>query len=287
MHVEQISFRYLMTLCVLHETGSMRKTATLLRRTQPAISLQIKSLERIVGFDVVEHTRGRIAFTRRGTQLALQARGLIADMNQMVEDVATSTDESIRVGVTEDFFRRGMKDISNTFDEPWIDVQVEASDVLVQNFLGGGLDIALAKSVTPLKSATRAWQHEPAWAGHSCGSPGTRGMELVLLSEKCLYHQLAVAAFEKSARTYSVRSICSSWDVVFHALHRGGLTVVSREWPGEAPLCHENDELPTLPSASINLLVNHVGPRRRRDECEQLVARISQRLGFLDHQRLV
>ena len=287
MHMEQISFRYLMTLSVLHETQSMSKTANVLRRTQPAISLQIKSLERIVGFGIVEHVRGRFAFTRQGTRLAMQAKHLVASMDQMVRDVASSSDEIIRVGVTEDFYRRGMKYISEALDGDWIDVHIGPSGMLLDSFMDGKLDIAIVKSVDPLEDATKAWRHQPVWAGHPCESKGDRGIELVLLSESCLYHQLARQTLEKSARAYSVRSVCSSWDVIFHSLHRGGMTVVAGEWPGEAPLADEDYGLPRLPSATINMLVQNLRPKRQRDACEELVARMTEYMSFPDSKRLI
>ena len=287
MHLEQISFRYLVTLCVLHETGSMRKTADVLGRTPPAISLQIKALENIVGFDIVEHVRGHFAFTRQGMQLARQAKYMVADMNQMIQEVASETEDNIRLGITEDFFRRGMKDIATLLDAEWIDVCVECSEDLLTKFRNGKLDIVIAKAFSPVQGSTKSWRHQPAWAGQTGPIRGDRSLDLVLLSQGCLYHQAALRACSTSDRSYSIRSVCSSWDTVFRSLVRGGLTVVSRDWPGEAALCEDDIGLPKLPEATVNLLLNQVGNTRRRDECEQLAASIVGKLGLPEGQRLI
>lgn len=287
INLEQLNVRHLVTLCTLHQTGSMRRTAEMLGRTQPAVSLQIKLLESLLGFDLIDHRRGRLAFTQQGAWLVRRAGPIIADLDALLRESAVLSEQPLRVGLTEDFFRQGMKDLSVLLDETAVDVHVQCSEDLLRQFHSGALDIAVAKGDAPLAGAWRSWRQTLGWAGRQVQRRrGTDGiLDLVLLPGGCLYHRVAVRTLEEHSRLYAIRSLCSGWDGVFRSLAQGGVTVVSRDWPGEAPLCAESD-LPPLPGATVNLLVAR-DRIPRRQEREKLAGDIAGFLAFPEDSRLI
>ena len=286
MYLEQIGFHHLLTLRTLFKTGSVRQTASILGRTQPAISLQIKALEAIIGFDVITHRRGQLAFTSQGAWLAKRTEDVIEQMEGAVRQAAAIGRPPIRIGITEDFIRREMKDISPLIDSHRIDLYVQCSSLLMSRFYRGELDIVVAKGLRPIKGALRVWLHELTWSTTPI-KHRNRGIELVLLSNGCLYHHVAIKTLTASAQNYCIRSVCNSWDGIYSSLACGGTTVVARNWPGNAPIANQDCELPSLPPATINILVARGGGDDFRHECLDWVDTITGHLNMSGIQRII
>ena len=268
----QANHRHLIAACVVHRTGSIRKAAQLLGRTQPALSQQILALENALGFPIITHCRGSVAFTAQGQQLVRKAGVLLGDMAAFFREMASMPAEPLKIGLTEDFLHPGIRDLTPLLDGQDVDVHVQCSGELRQRLAAGSLDMALVKGTKVIPGAWQSWDHSVAWARKKSSemNAATKNIRLVLLSDACLYHQVAVQALANDARVFSVGTVCPSWDGLYKALDRGGVTVVSRRWPGETVLCDE-DDLPSLPNVTLNLLVS--GPRAK--QCEAIASQIA------------
>ena len=97
---ERLSIRHLRTLRYLNETQNMGDTAKLVNRSQPAVSLQIKDLEEIVGFQIIYHQRGSIFFTEQGEKFARAAEDFEFQLEANITSLKGDITPVVKVGVT-------------------------------------------------------------------------------------------------------------------------------------------------------------------------------------------
>ena len=79
-----IELRHLRAFVAVAEDLSFSKAAQRLFITQPALSRQIRSLERMVGCDLFRRSTQRVELTLAGEALLAHARGLLAGLTDAV-----------------------------------------------------------------------------------------------------------------------------------------------------------------------------------------------------------
>jgi DNA-binding transcriptional LysR family regulator len=88
--------RQLAAFCAVVERKSFSRAAEQLGLTQPAVSLQIRSLEERFGRQLLDRSGRRVETTEAGRRLYRRAQRLLALEQQLVEDVAAETDGELR-----------------------------------------------------------------------------------------------------------------------------------------------------------------------------------------------
>ena len=73
-----MTLRQLEYLVAIVEHGSFTRAAAVLHVTQPALSMQVRELEREVGAELVERRAGEIALTETGREVAQRAEQILA-----------------------------------------------------------------------------------------------------------------------------------------------------------------------------------------------------------------
>ncbi|GAB3484694.1 LysR family transcriptional regulator [Amycolatopsis cihanbeyliensis] len=81
----ELELRHLRTLCAIAETGSLTKAAARLGLTQPALSAQLRSVERIVGGLLFERKPTGSELTDLGKHVVSTARVVLDDVDQLVD----------------------------------------------------------------------------------------------------------------------------------------------------------------------------------------------------------
>src|SRR3982751_5698077 len=84
--------RQLAAFCAVVERRSFSQAAERLGVTQPAVSLQIRSLEQRLGTQLLDRSGRRVEPTEAGLRLYVAAQKLIAHEEQLVRDVAGDDD---------------------------------------------------------------------------------------------------------------------------------------------------------------------------------------------------
>src|SRR5205823_14160834 len=87
--------RQLAAFCAVVERRSFSQAAERLRVTQPAISLQIRALEKRLGTQLFDRSGRRVEPTEAGWRLYRGAQRLLALEEQIVSDVAASTEGAL------------------------------------------------------------------------------------------------------------------------------------------------------------------------------------------------
>ena len=127
------------------DAGSLAGAARKLRRSAPAVTRLLATLEQRIGTRLVERSTRKLAATDAGKRLAEQARRILADYGAAVrEDADAPLRGLLRVTAPTVFGRRHVTPIVNSFLDRYPDTQVE----LVLNdrnleLIEEGLDVAI------------------------------------------------------------------------------------------------------------------------------------------------
>lgn len=252
--IEKLSIRHLRTLRILHETGSMRETALQVFRSQPAVSLQIRDLEEIVGFRLIYHRQGAVVFTGQGELFARAAAEFERQLEQQIGDLRNAPRAQISFGLTHDLYGACI-DQQEEFADYGIELLPMTSRDVLAGVERGSLAAGVAKTGLPREDAIRTWFYRLGWAG---AVPVKSGLDdpirLVLLDTGCFYHHLALKLFENAHPMSVDLTICESWGEIAERLNDGGVTVVSSHWFSQIGRWQIHPDLPALPEAVLNLV---------------------------------
>ncbi|MFA1238315.1 LysR family transcriptional regulator [Serratia odorifera] len=127
------------------QQGSLAAAARKLRRSAPAVTRAVASLEQRVGARLVERTTRRLAPTEAGLRLAERARAVLGDYQQAVLDTApTQVSGLLRITAPVQFGRKFVAPIVMAFLEqyPQIDIEMQLNDRNL-DLIDEGLDIAV------------------------------------------------------------------------------------------------------------------------------------------------
>src|ERR687887_2356730 len=88
--------RQLAAFCAVVERRSFSQAAERLGVTQPAVSLQVRALEKRLGLQLLDRSGRRVEPTEAGLRLYRGAQRLLALEEQLVEEVATEDEGTLR-----------------------------------------------------------------------------------------------------------------------------------------------------------------------------------------------
>lgn len=120
------------------DLGGFTRAARALGRTQPAISLQIKRLEELLGAKLIETAGRQFALTDAGVALGPYARQILRlndDIVAYFSDAAPSG--TIRVGVPTDFSHNFLLDSIASFAASYPDVKIEIESMKSRDLRDG------------------------------------------------------------------------------------------------------------------------------------------------------
>lgn len=150
----------LRALLTVIQTGGVTAAAVQLGVTQPAVTAQIKRLERLVGGPLFQQSN----ITERGKTVARYARRIIAINDQLVSIVAGQP-SLLRLGVPPVMTTYRLHDVfaSCREIEDRIKLEIEPSPILEKNLAGAFIDIALILSDRPGNGAALGWPEQFVW----------------------------------------------------------------------------------------------------------------------------
>ena len=152
-----IKIAHLRTFITVAEYGNFRRAASVLCRTQPAVSLSIKQLEQLLGAALFDKQKpGQL--TAFGANFLPQAKSLYQHYQDTLNnalEIAQAQTGSVRLGVLPSIAKHFLSDIIQTFmaKHPQVELQVQDDngDNLRAKLLAGQIDIAISS----------IWQQEP------------------------------------------------------------------------------------------------------------------------------
>ena len=287
---------------------SFARAATQLGRSQSAISMQLKKLERQAGTPLfVRRGRGLVP-TEAGEALAAYARRIVALNDEAALALgAAATSATVRLGLPQDFFDDVMPATLAAYARDYPDVHVEVragpNHALAEDVRAGRLDGAVAFFPAPGPGSGTGSAARP---GPEAGSgAGTRGellcelpvhwlahrdfpgmpmdgrVPLVLFDHPCLFRQSALAALEWANRRWRAAVTTPSLPGIWGALrsHLGVAVRTEHGKPADIVRAPKSLGLPALPAIELRMLRTPNAPPAAHDLCEALRRETMERVG--------
>lgn len=207
----------LRTFVAIAETGSFTQAASVVHKTQSAVSMQMRRLEERIGRPIFARS-GRVSrLTEDGERLLHYARRMI----KLNDETLSAFDETelaghVRLGTPDDYADRFLPEIMARFSRsnPRAEIAVTCapSPLLVQDLKANQLDIAILTHLRHRGGGAEAVvRREPLlWvtsARH--GAHEETPLPLALGRSTCDWRQAAVEGLEAVGRDYRV--LYSSW----------------------------------------------------------------------------
>lgn len=153
MHINDRQLRYFVKVA---EVGNMTKAAALLHVAQPALGIQIRQLEELLGTPLFErHSRG-VSVTPAGQQLYERAcviLRLMEDAENEIKALGENRQETLTLGVTPSIMRLVGTEIITAvrrdLPQVYLSLIEETSHVLEGSLQRGEIDLALTYELPP------------------------------------------------------------------------------------------------------------------------------------------
>lgn len=239
------------------ESGGFTRAASLVGRTQSAVSLQIRRLEDQLGKAVFDRGPRHLALTPDGEKLLGHARQMLrlndAAMAELTEpDVAGL----VRLGVPEDFATVHLPGVLAAFTDAHPRVELEVTCDLTLNleagFRAGDFDLVLLKREPGVAiDGIRVWREPLVWVARDRFSvPSDGPLPLIVSPQPCVYRKRAVTALDACGRSWRCAYTSTSLAGTQAAVRAGlGLAVLPRE------MC-PSDLLPVPPESGLPALAD-------------------------------
>lgn len=210
----------LRTLTTVVDLSSFTKAAKALGVTQPAVSAQIKRLQSLLGYDLLDKRAPGVILTTRGEFVVNQARRLLAINDGILRSTSGGrVSKTLRVGIPGDYAGSRVPEKLARFRLRWpainFIVSSASSEQLLRELAQGDLDVAMAVTETPPAIKPRhSWMREAIWVRSAATRIDPKGpVPLVCYGDDCASQRVAVAALRQAGRTwefvYTSRSLVS------------------------------------------------------------------------------
>lgn len=230
----------LRTFVTVIEVKSHTHAADLLNRSQPAVSLQIKRLEDLVGYKLIRQKGRTMHVTEKGEALAMHARQILR-LNDLAMGLfdREQTQTELRVGLPLDYgvrmLQREVTRLMQSNDGLEMTIRCDLSKNLHDALLRDELDIivALYHDGDP-QFLVQQWREQPVWMGADSLTPsGFKDLPLVAHPTGCIYRRRMTDALKTVERQWKVVFSSPNIDAVQEAVRDGlgfsGLTIPTKQ----------------------------------------------------------
>ena len=248
------------------DVAGYTRAGEVLGRTQPAISLQMKRLEELVGATLIMHEGRELKLTEQGEALAVYARQLLRLNDEAVAKLkGRSAQGQLRVGLPTDFSVAFLQEAISDFAAENADVTMEIHCDLSRQVLdwlhADELDIAVAllnRDKNPY--LVRSWEERPIWAvAKDTNVHKTNPVPLVTHPEGCEYRRRMTAALRPEGRDWRIAYTNPEIGGLQRAVSAGlGVSALTRKTLlPEMRVLTARDGFPALETIRIGLFYKH------------------------------
>ena len=169
MQMQNIPTDLLRTLIAVVDLRSFTKAAQMLGVTQPAVSAQIKRLQSLIGYELLDKSAPGVSLTQRGETVVAQARRLLAINDEILQvNNGHSAVQTLRVGIPGDYSGSRIPATLARFRLRWPDIGFTVtsgtSDNMLRALKQGDLDVVMAVTDTPPVIEPRhVWMRQAVW----------------------------------------------------------------------------------------------------------------------------
>lgn len=263
----------LRTYVTVVELGSFTAAAELLGRTQPAISLQLKRLEELVGQNLLIRQGLQVEQSHAGRIIFRYAKQILALNDEVLSQfITTAVSGKIHIGIPSEFATTLLPKILGRFSQAYPSVSLEVTSSLSQQLLAEQkqkqYDLILALHHEPTMpnaqyvKAECVKEDELVWL--SSGNHDVHlqdPLPLIIAPDGCRYRERAIEKLEQAGRRWRIVYTNPDLAGIQAAVNEGlGVTVLAKSTVPEAMhLLKASDKLPKL--GSIGISVVYQNPR--------------------------
>ena len=273
----------LRTFVAIIDLRSHTRAGEQLGRTQPAISLQMKRLQELLGVGLFVKDGGT-QLTEQGELVAGFARQMLALNDDMMLRLSKrDTAGKLRLGIPNDyadhFLPKLMRSVAKDGTDLTFDVVCDLSHNLLQGLRNGVYDIVVAMTPDgPAEGAFMTWKEPLAWVGGSgeqTETDKTGSLRIVCYPEGCLYRRNMLTALQRDGRNHEIIYTSPSLAGLAAAVGAGfGTTALARRIvPTGLRIIEESPALPRLADVVVGIYV--AGDRQRSAVAQSFAARFA------------
>ena len=275
MQMQNIPTDLLRTLIAVVDLRSFTKAALMLGVTQPAVSAQIKRLQSLIGYELLDKSAPGVSLTPRGDDRG--HTGAAAVGHQRRDPAASnghSAIQTLRVGIPGDYSGSRIPATLARFRLRWPDigfiVTSGSADDMLRALKQGELDVVMAVTDTPPVTKPRhLWMRQAVWVrSDATRIDPDRPVPLVSYGEDCACQRVAVAALGQAGRRCDFVFTAVSLTSLAAAVSAGfGVLVMPRGRALRNNLyIWEDAPLPQLPQLFCGIYVRDGEARSAADE---------------------
>lgn len=261
LNMKNISTDSLRTFVMVVEASGFAKAGDLLGLSQPAVSLQIKRLEDLLGYKLFKKQGQRQVLNQYGELLLPMAKQMMQHNDAILQlFTSESITGRVRLGIPSEFAARILPSIIGDFVALYPEVSLEVKSRLSKHLLSqerqDQFDLVLALNEQLDSEQFPIFEQDQlVWVGDlSLAQNDT--VTLVTAPEGCIYRRRAIEALERSGIKY--RIVYSNADLtgLIAALKEGlGITVLAKSTvPNELNYQLKTKFLPSLGDIGISLV---------------------------------
>ncbi|GAA6185292.1 MULTISPECIES: LysR family transcriptional regulator [Alteromonadaceae] len=276
--MKNLSIDFLRSFVTIAQTGSYTMCAERLKRTQPAISLQIKKLEEVVGEKLFLREGNRLTLTLAGSKLLeFGMKILMLNDQAMAEFGKPQVSGNIKLGIPSEFSTTLMPKIirrfTHTYPEVSLEVHCALSKDLVCEPLKSQFDLILSLQEQPDPDQEGfIITDQLVWVGSQrYVNKVPNKLPLIAAPAPCIYRKRATNVLGKCKKQWQIVYTISDLNGIQAAINEDlGITVLARSTvpPGLFVLPPQAD-LPDLGYIGVCLL----NPQKVRSEAIELLAK--------------
>ncbi|MFG1753787.1 LysR family transcriptional regulator [Streptosporangium sandarakinum] len=238
--------------------GSISRAAAALGRTQPALSQQLRKLERAVGSPLLHRAPSGISPTRAGEELLPYAERILALSAQALAETGRALTGHCGVGLLEDLaasrLPQALADLARLHPDATLEVLSLSNAAMREAYDTGRVQLVLDE-VPDLPWPPRWTVRLPlVWAVGQGVATDADPLPVVLFSNTCAWRTSVLETMEGSGRRWRVAFESNSLAGVLAALRAGlGVAALLPSNLEPAMACHDAAALPALPDVELGL----------------------------------
>ncbi|WP_394225369.1 LysR family transcriptional regulator [Pseudoalteromonas spongiae] len=251
----------LRTLITVVEVGGFAKAGELLGLSQPAVSLQIKRLEELLGNKLFKKQGQRQVLNQHGEILMPLAKQLLQVNDTILQTFSSEVlAGKVRLGIPSEFAATVLPAIIGDFVSLYPDVALEVKSELSKKLRHSDnreqYDLILALLEGPEQSKYPIFMDdELVWVG-DVNNINTEVVNLIAAEEGCIYRRRAIQALEKAGLKWRIVYTNADLAGISAALKENlGITVLAKHTvPNDLNWAKSTSQLPELGEVGISLI---------------------------------
>lgn len=241
--------------------GGFSQAGSVVGRSQPAMSLQIKRLEALVGGELIRRSSRDVKLTETGEMVLDYGRRMLSLNDELQHRLQQSQlSGTVRLGIPNEFAMSHLPQILAGFTRRYPDVRLEVVSQLSNELLleqkHQQLDLVIAFNVHNPSRDTVAWTEELVWVlSNEVQFDEQTALPLVVAPQGCMYRERMLKTLNREDAEWQIVYTGSSYGGIRAAVMAGlGVTALAKSTvPAGLKMIQHSNTLPKLKNAKVSL----------------------------------